>query len=229
MGRAQCTSAARIAILPEMVLSTRTRAVFVAGLVLSSTVMSASAQRQATTPAAVPAKSGPAVACAEELGSGLKTKRQFCDIVVGKDKADSISITLPPHKGTASLTFDLHNRFGIPEAGTPPDRIYAGHEAVVAVVAPGGAVLTRLVVRGEFRGMASLFDRIGGGSGPGGAKAIGPGPIESVKVTIPATLSAVGVVGVKLTVTTIRGTDVFDSPGRPVAIASNFKVEFTAK
>jgi hypothetical protein len=200
-----------------------------AGIVALGAMSVLSAQRPTAPPAAAAPKAGPAVACAEELGSGLKTKRQFCDIVVGKDKTDSISVTLPPHKGTATLTFDLHNRFGIPEPGTPPERVYAKHEAVVAVVAPGGSVLSRLVVQGEFRGVATLFDRIGGGSGPGGAKAIGPGPIEPIKVTIPAALSSVGIVGVKLTVTTGRGTDVFDSPGRPVAIASNFKVEFTPK
>ena len=214
-----------------MVFSTRTRAALVASVVSSGLVTLTAAQRP-TAPPATTAKatpSAPSVACAEELGAGLKTKLQFCDIVVGKDKTDSISITLPPHKGTASLTFDLHNRFGIPEPGTPPEQGYAKHEAVVAVVAPGGVLVTRLVVRGEFRGVTTLFDRIGGGSGPGGAKAIGPGPVESVKVTIPAALSAVGVVGVKLTVTTSHGTDVFDSPGRPVAIASNFKVEFTPK
>lgn len=174
-------------------------------------------------------KAGPAVACAGDLGQGFRTKRQFCDVIVGKDRTDSISITLPPHKGASSLTFDLHNRFGLPEAGTPPEHAYARQLAVVAVIAPGGSVVARLVVEGEFRSAASLFDRIGGGSGPGGAKAIGPGPAEPIRVAIPAALSAVGIVGVKLTVTTSRGTDVFDSPGRPVAIASNFKVEYTPK
>jgi hypothetical protein len=179
-----------------------------------------------TTPAP---KANASVACTAELGTGLKTKRQFCDVVVAKDKTDSINVTLPPHIGKATLSFDLHNRFGSPEAGSTAQAAYARHEAVVAVVGPTGSVLQRLVVRGEYRGAPSLFDRIGGGSGPGGAKAIGPGPAESVRVTIPATLSAVGVVGLKLTVTTSRGTDVFDSPGLPVAIASNFKVEFTPK
>lgn len=176
-----------------------------------------------------PAKPAAAVACAAELGTGVRTKRQFCDIIVSKDMSDSISITLPPHKGPATLSFDLHNRFGMPEAGAPPDRVYARHEAVLTVIASGGTALSRLVVEGEYRGPASLFDRITGGSGPGGTKAIGPGAAEPVKVTIPAAVSAVGIVGVKLTVTTIRGTNVFDSPGRPVAIASNFKVEFTPR
>jgi hypothetical protein len=188
--------------------------------------VTAGAQRASTPPAP---KAGPAVACAAELGTGLKTKRQFCDIVISKDTTRSINITLPPHKGAATLTFDLHNRFGSPEAGTPPEKAYAKHVAIVAVMAPTGTVVSRLVVEGEFRGMASLFDRIGGGSGPGGAKAIGPGPLEPIHVTIPATLSSIGIVGVKLTVTSMRGTDAFDSPGLPVAIASNFKVEYTPK
>ena len=200
------------------------RAMGVASAVFAATV-TAGAQRGTTTAS----KSGPAVACAAELGTGLKTKRQFCDIVISKDTSRSINITLPPHKGAATLTFDLHNRFGSPEAGTPPDKVYARHVAVVAVVAPSGTVVSRLVVEGEFRGMASVFDRIGGGSGPGGAKAIAPGPLEPIHVTIPSALSSVGIVGVKLTVTSLRGTDTFDSPGLPVAIASNFKVEYTPK
>jgi hypothetical protein len=208
-----------------MTVWSKVRALALVSLMMGEAAVAA--QRAATTPPA--AKAGPAVACADELGAGIKTKRLFCDIVVGKDKSDSISITLPPHKGPATLSFDLHNRFGIPEAGTPPDRAYARHEAVVAVVAPGGTVISRLVVEGEFRGLTSLFDRLAGGSGPGGAKALGPGPLEPIKVPLASTISAVGIVGVKLTVTTSRGTDVFDSPGRPVAIASNFKVEFTPK
>jgi hypothetical protein len=224
IGNRQCGR--RPAILRKMPVAGRGRTCVLVSLALGGVIATTAAQKP--TPG-VPTKPGPAVACAAELGAGLKTKRLFCDIVVAKDRTDSISITLPPHRGAATLSFDLHNRFGIPEAGTPPDRVYARHEAVVAVVAPGGALVDRLVVRGEFRGTDSLFDRIGGGSGPGGAKAIGPGPIESIKVTIPATLSAIGIVGVKLTVMTTRGTDVFDSPGRPVAIASNFKVEYTPK
>jgi hypothetical protein len=209
-----------------MTVTESVRALVLVSIACAGGVATLAADRQTTTAAS---KAGPAVACAGDLGQGLRTKRQFCDVIVGKDRTDSISITLPPHKGAASLTFDLHNRFGIPEAGTPPERAFARHLAVVAVIAPGGSVVTRLVVEGEFRSAASLFDRIGGGSGPGGAKAIGPGPAEPIRVAIPAALSAVGIVGVKLTVTTSRGTDVFDSPGRPVAIASNFKVEFTPK
>jgi len=205
------------------------RALALVGLACTGAIATVSADRQAHQETSAAPKAGPAVACAADLGQGLKTKRQFCDIVIGKDRADSISITLPPHRGAASLTFDLHNRFGIPEAGTSPDRAYARHVAVVAVVAPGGSVVARLVVEGEFRNTGSLFDRIGGGSGPGGAKAIGPGPVEPIKVAIPAALSTIGIVGVKLTVTTRLGAQTFDAPGRPVAIASNFKVEFTPK
>jgi hypothetical protein len=205
------------------------RVLALVGIVCCGAMATISAERQAHQEAGAPAKAGPAVACAADLGLGLKTKRQFCDIVEATDRTDSISITLPPHRGPAALTFDLHNRFGIPEPGTPPERAYARHVAVVAVVAPGGSVVARLVVEGEYRNTGSLFDRIGGGSGPGGAKAIGPGPVEPIRVAIPAALSAIGIVGVKLTVTTSLGTQAFDAPGRPVAIASNFKVEFTPK
>ena len=44
------------------------------------------------------------------LGEGVKTKLTFCDVLIGRDPAGGIIITLPPHTGPVTLTFDLHNR-----------------------------------------------------------------------------------------------------------------------
>ena len=38
-------------------------------------------------------------------------------------------------------------------------------------------------------------------------------------------MTAVGIVGVRLRVTTRLGSQTFDSPGRPVAIVSNVRLE----
>ena len=34
----------------------------------------------------------------------------FCDVLTGRDPAGGIIITLPPHSGPVTLSFDLHNR-----------------------------------------------------------------------------------------------------------------------
>src|SRR6185436_3195619 len=54
------------------------------------------------------------LACAAPLGAGVKTRRQFCDVLVGTRPSESVSLTIPSHSGTAMLQFDLHNRFTVP-------------------------------------------------------------------------------------------------------------------
>ena len=44
------------------------------------------------------------------LGVGVRTERVYCDVMSGRDPAEGILITLPPHRGPVTLTFDLHNR-----------------------------------------------------------------------------------------------------------------------
>ena len=58
-------------------------------------------------------------------------------------------------------------------------------------------------------------------------KTVAPGQPEAVQITIPAGISSVSIVGVSLESTTRAGRDVFDAPGRPVAIVSNWRVEYT--
>jgi hypothetical protein len=49
-----------------------------------------------------------------------------------------------------------------------------------------------------------------------------------VRFTIPAGVSTVGVVGARLKVLTrLNGAETFDTPGRPVAIVSNLRLEYT--
>lgn len=48
--------------------------------------------------------------CPSLLGDGVQTGRSFCDVLTGGDVAAGIIIELPRHRGTVTLTFDLHNR-----------------------------------------------------------------------------------------------------------------------
>src|SRR5258708_36954709 len=52
----------------------------------------------------------PEVKCPSLIGMGSKTVRSFCDVPAGRDPAQGIVITLPPHAGSGILTFHLHAR-----------------------------------------------------------------------------------------------------------------------
>ena len=179
---------------------------------------------------ALPAQRGlrvsAAIECAASLGDGLKSRRAFCDVLIATTPAASVLMSIPPHTGETTLQFDLHNRFTLPAVSVAGPLTFARHEAVVAVIRPAGAPIRRAAVAREFRTVADLFDQIGGGSRPGGAKAIAPGPPESIVVQLPAAVSAVGIVGVSLKVRTWATEETFDTPGRPVAMVSNVRVQY---
>lgn len=165
--------------------------------------------------------------CAASLGTGLKSKREFCDVIIARVPKDSVAITIPAHTGAATLMFDLHNRFLLPAVSTVPGLLYTRHEAIVSVVTNTGDVINRAAVVREFRLVSDLFDRITGGGRPGGVKAVAPGPAEPIRFVIPAGVNALGIVGSRLqTLTRAGGDEVFENPGRPVAIVSNVRVEF---
>ena len=163
--------------------------------------------------------------CANDLGEGVKSRRKFCDVIIASSPKESVSITVPARTGVATLRFDLHNRFTLP-AVTVPVLAFSRHEAIVSVVQPNGDVIGRAVVAREFRSVEGLFDQIGGGTRPGGVKAVAPGPAEAVVFSIPAGISTIGIVGTKLTVLNRGGEESFDTPGRPVAIVSNVRLDY---
>ena len=139
-------------------------------------------------------------------------------------------MSIPAHTGPATLTFDLHNRFTVPASGTPAGDWFMRATAQVAVVRPTGQVIERVAVRSEFRTIKDLFDRISGGAPPGGIKAVAPGRPESLRVTIPAGLNGAGIVGVRLEYSTLaQPHGAADTPGRPIAIVSNVRVEYVPR
>jgi hypothetical protein len=81
----------------------------------------------------------------------------------------------------------------------------------------------------EFRANDDLFDTIGGGGRPGGIKAVAPSEPEAVRITIPAGVTGIGIVGVRLDITTRAGKEAFDAPGRAIAIISNPRISYTAR
>jgi hypothetical protein len=163
--------------------------------------------------------------CASDLGSGVKTNRSFCDVIIATAPGKSVAMSIPAHTGPATLLFDLHNRFSAPAGSSDPAQAFQRHTVIVGVVRPTGELIDRAAVVGEFRTVQDLFDRISG-SGPSGVKAVAPGPVQAVRVTIPAGVQAIGIVGIRQDIDTRTAHAAFTTPGRPVAIVSNLRIEY---
>ena len=164
--------------------------------------------------------------CPQVLGEGVQSKRTFCDVLIGRDPAAGILITLPPHTGPVTLRFDLHNRHTYSEALVAANRGYRRYTAGIGVLTADNTLLSRAVVHNEFRTAADLVDRISGGTGPGGLKAVAPTGSESIVVTIPAEENSVSILGERLTEERPDGVDNFSASGRPIAVISNVTVEY---
>jgi hypothetical protein len=80
-------------------------------------------------------------------------------------------------------------------------------------------------VQSEFRSSRDLYERIGGGAGPGGVKAVAPIGHESITMTIPADVDQISLLGEILDATTAAGHETA-TPGRTVAVISNVRVEY---
>jgi len=173
-----------------------------------------------------PTKTAPEITCPTPLGAGVTTKLAFCDIMTGRDPAAGMLIALPPHTGPVTLTFDLHNRHTYSEEQMKTNRAFARYTATVGVLTMDNTLISRAVVQNEFRKPADLIDRIGGGAGPGGVKAVAPTGSESIVITIPESEAQVSILGEKLTYERVDGAATYTSPGRPIAIVSNVMIEY---
>lgn len=183
----------------------------------------APARRPAAT---APRTEAPKMTCPNVLGEGVQTRRSFCDVTIGRDPAQGIVIPLPPHTGPVTLTFDLHNRHTYSEELVRTNRGFRRYTATVGVLTADNTLVSRAVVHSEFRTARDLFDRIAGGAGAGGVKAIAPTASEAVVITIPAPESSVSILGEKLTEERPDGTDTFSTDGRPIAVISNVMIEY---
>ena len=206
-------------------------ALCVAAASAAVTAQSAPARRPAARPVPLgpPIHETPQVSCPAPLGSGVSSKQAFCDVLIGRDPAAGILITIPPHRGEVTLTFNLHNRHTFSEEQMKdPRAAYARYTASVGALTQDNTLISRAVVQNEFRSASDLIDRIGGGAGPGGLKAVAPTGQESITLTIPEAENQVSILGEKLTVERAEGTATFTSAGRPIAIISNVMIEYHA-
>lgn len=165
--------------------------------------------------------------CPSELGMGVTTGRRFCDVLTGNDPKEGVLITIPPHRGPVTLSFELHNRHTYSAELVKLKQAYRKYTATIGVLSMDNTLVDRAVVQSEFRTERDLFDRISGGAGPGGVKAVAPSGAETIVMELPADIGEqVSILGEKLSVMRPDGTDTFTSPGRPIATISNVLLEF---
>ena len=166
------------------------------------------------------------IMCPNPLGEGVQTKRSFCDVLTGRDPADGILVDIPPHVGPVTISFDLHNRHMYSEELIKSNRAYRRYTATIGVLTMDNTLVSRAVVQSEFRRASDLVDRIGGGAGPGGVKAVAPTGSEPISITIPETEQRVSILGESSRSSGLDGVDNFTLPGQPVAIISNVMLEY---
>jgi hypothetical protein len=177
-------------------------------------------------PAAAPKKVAPDMTCPTPLGVGLKTHLAFCEVMAGRDPAGGVLIQVPPHKGPATLTFDLHNLHTYSEEQVRAKKAFARYTATIGVLTMDNTLISRAVVQNEFRAATDLVDRVGGGAGPGGVKAVAPTGSEPVSIEIPEGELQVSLLGEKLSVERMDGVATYSQAGRPIAVVSNVMLEY---
>jgi hypothetical protein len=194
-------------------------------------------EKPSTTAAPAPGlvREVPLMQCPSVLGNGIRTQRLFCDILTGTEPQEGLRVSIPAHEGTATLLFTLHNRQAavdqIPAdtdnaAAAASAKTFARYTAMLRVVMPNGRLLRQTVVQSEFRGAADLVERIAGGAGRGGAKTVAPTGSEVIALQLPAGVTEVSLLGEKLTIERLTGTEVVTAPGRPIAVVSQVQVEY---
>jgi hypothetical protein len=166
------------------------------------------------------------IKCPAPLGKGVSTEEKFCDVLTGRDPLEGIIIRIPPHRGEALLSFDLHNRQTYSEQEILAKRAFSRYTATIGVLTLENELLLRAVIQSEFRTADDLVDRITGGAGPGGLKAVAPTGSERISVEIPSGINEISILGEELEVMRVDRQEHFTSPGRPIATISSVSVDY---
>jgi hypothetical protein len=209
-----------------MDILTAMRTVAACLLVLSIATVVADAQSRRRAAPQPATKTEPArIECPHVLGEGVRSGLTFCDIWTGRESAAGAIVRLPPRRGPATLTFDLHNRQTYSASLEKAGRAYTRTTATIGVLTLDEHLLGRAVIQTEFRGSHDLIDRIAA-NGRGDVKAVAPVGREPISVEVPESVEAVSLVGERASIRRIDGEETISTPGRPVAIVSNVKIEY---
>jgi hypothetical protein len=167
------------------------------------------------------------VTCPTQLGTGVKTRILYCDVLTSREPKEGVLVAIPPHRGPLTLSFELHNRHTYSEELIKAKRAYRQYTATVGVLTMDNTLIDRAVIRSEFRSAADLVDRIEGGAGPGGVKAVAPAGVEQISIELPEDVGEqVSILGENLKVKRPDGEDLFSAPGRPIATISSVRLEY---
>ena len=195
--------------------------------VLDAQTRTTTPKKAARVPDTPPVRVEAEVKCVSELGVGVVTGRRFCDVLTGTNPKEGVLVTIPPHRGPVTISFELHNRHTYSAELVKLKQAYRKYTATVGVLTMDNTLVDRAVVQSEFRTEKDLFDRIGGGAGPGGVKAVAPSGDEQITMELPEGVQEqVSILGEKLSVMRPDGVDNFTSPGRPIASISNVMLEY---
>ena len=132
------------------------RRTFIAAVVVALMASSLAAQRPKTPVKKTPAKTAatktvtPDVKCPSLIGMGVKTVRSFCDVLAGRDPSEGIVVSLPPHSGEGTLTFDLHNRHTYSEEQVRANRAFARYTAVIGALTMDNTLISRAAIQSAF-------------------------------------------------------------------------------
>ena len=183
----------------------------------------------ALTPVGAAAQTAIEVTCPGQLGVGVETGLEFCDVRTGLDPAAGIVVRVPRHRGTALLSFDLHNRHTYSEQAVQAGTAFARYTATIGVLTLENTLIERATIESEFRTAADLVDRVGGGAGEDGLKAIAPIGTERIFVEIPAGVNEVSILGEYLEIVRREGRERYSAAGRPIAVVSRIEVDYRAR
>lgn len=182
--------------------------------------------RRPAAPPPKPVTMTPLFTCPTPLGVGMSSAKDYCDVLSGRDPASGILIPLPPHRGPVTLRFDLHNRHLYSDEDVRANRAFARYTATIGVLTMDNTLISRAVVQNEFRKAGDLVERIGGGAGAGGLKAVAPTGTEHIIIVIPEEEQQVSILGEKLSVERTDGDANYTSAGRPIAVISDLSIEY---
>jgi hypothetical protein len=213
----------------------RLRAILWLAMMVAATVVVADAQTRRPAPRKAPpvpvlTRVQAELVCPSELGIGVKTARRFCDVLTGREPQGGVLIAIPPHRGPLTLSFELHNRHTYSEELIKAKTAFREYTATIGVLTMDNTLIDRAVIQNQFRSASDLFDRLRGGAGPGGMKAVAPTGSEFISMQLPEDVGdQVSVLGEKLRVVRADGAvDTFIAPGRPIAALSNVTIEYRA-
>lgn len=216
-----------LALLPLLAMTMDARAGQSRGAVRKRTTAPAAPQKPTPAKATPATREAPLMQCPSVLGNGARTQRLFCDVLIGSHPAGGLRINIPEHAGPATLLFTLHNRQMLgDESAKAAKPSYARYTAAVRVVKADGALLGSAIVQSEYRGASDLVERISGGAGPGGVKSVAPTGSEPIVVTVPAGVREVSLLGDQLKIERLTGTELINTPGRPIAVVSQVQIEY---